>query len=251
MKLLMVALLFTLTSCGAKKIADNVGKAIGEGLTCGGSGIITSMFTETVSIDQKHIDLVNSELHGRPFSKSAFWSRLSRETRLSLNLHVNKELRTENEELIYQGVSLFFENLEQNGKESFEINARGKRIVIVNNSDRSVPVRGSCQGSEKDLAAVDTKKVIHESTLQRNLRCEVAGERFDLRIYQGHIVAVVKESIIAFSGAEAIRTENGDDLTVDALNGQGETLKLKLGWSAVEIRLFGKNRSLVGTGICR
>lgn len=246
MKFLMVALIISLASCGARKTDGSSGKTSGESLKCE----VPATVTGSVSIDQKQIETVRSELHGREFSKDAFWSRLSRETRLSLNLAINKQIGNSSEELIYKGVALFFENIEKNGKESFEINAEGKRIVIVNDGDSSAPVRGGCQENQKELAKIDTKKVIHESTLQRKLQCDVSGTNLELRVYQNHIVSVLENTIIGFSGAEAIRTENGDDISVDALNSAGETMKLNLGWTAIDIRLFGKTRSLVGTGKC-
>ena len=251
MKTALLFLLSTLVACN-EHVSKSLTGPVKNGQTAAQCEEIKS-FTE-IAIDQKQIEVVMAELQGREPSTASFWSRLSPETRIALNLHLNRHLRVEEEELVYQAASLFFNDQIHNPGSSYS----HRSVVLLYNGDRSAARHGICYRNEKEfrndkrLKAIDTSKLIRESTLQKSLKCEVSSEEIELRIYQQHVVTLIDDKIFAWSGGQLIRAENEETMTFEGLNPDQETLKLELNKNEkrIDLRLNGKTRSLVGTGSC-
>lgn len=245
--ILAVVSLLGLLSCN-EHVSTALKKSSAEKLTCQGGG--TSR--RAIVIDEKNIELVREDMMNRETERKSFWARLSRDTRISLNLLLNSQIGDLDETVVYKGAAMFFEKYPSDRTLNLVLNYNGKTMAFRDDHSPSTTVEPGCSEVVRDLQEIKVDRLIPASTLQAKLNCEVNQEKFALQIYKSSVVIVYGEENYSFTGGEAIRTDSESALTVVGLDPREQKLNLTLNrkTNAVKIDLAGINRSLSGTGSC-
>lgn len=251
MKLWIV--LFTLimvTSCGAKKKSSNEDQIFLPITTpCVVSDVAPQ--APTLKIDQAVVDNVLANLADRPFERDSFWRRLERQTRLRLNLALNKQMKDFQEDFLYKGVVLFFENLVKNPEQSFYFKTKARSVVFYTTAGSLKVTGGSCENQDRNIEAIDLSKVIPESTLEKKLNCYGPHMHVELSLYKDAVVVSKLFDVYSFSGGELIWNVLNGETRLEGLAPDQSTLRATISPGKVlVISLMGTSGSIVGTGMC-
>lgn len=253
---LFLSALLAFASCGKK--ANEVEKAVtqekGETLQCGSSSA-NKLVPPKIYLSREIIDKVEAEFQGRPFHRATFWNILSRETRLALNLELAANFEV-TEDVLYRAVVLYFENHLNAPDEDLLYRNSSIEVQIMDGSKKTNRLRVNCEDPMTSIAGIDISKVILSSTLIMDHDCKVYGTKFQLSLYDEHIVIKIGKELTSFSRAEIIRSKDSTYYKFTALNPEQRSLELslaqsldQLGKRRVYLRYSGLN-PVSGYGTC-
>jgi hypothetical protein len=247
----LILTLVVLSACGGKdKSSPNpVTEVHGDELTCEIGDV--SPLSPSVKIDKEIVALVMRDLEDRPFSREEFWDRLSRETRLELNLALNNQMKNWPEEFLYQGVVLFFEHQLKYPGQSFYLRTNSAYVVFYIDEESWKVTGGDCKDQGGAISGVGISKVIRQSTFERKLNCYGPRMHVELSLYKKAVIISKYFDVYAFSGGELIRTEFNGEITLKGLAPDQSTLRATISPGRVlDINLVGTSGAIVGTGMC-
>lgn len=250
MKLLPLFLtLVMISACGGKKHhhPKPVIEVTEDGLSCdvGEAG----QSAPTVKVEKDLLELIVRDLEGRPFSREEFWSRLHRNTRIELNIELNKQIKKIPEELVYKSIPLFVEHYQKNPEQSFYLRSGNNSVVFYSDEGSLKLPGGDCK--ETRVPETNLSHVIRESTLEKKLNCYGPQMHVEVSLYKNAVIFTKYFDAYVFSGAELIRTDVNGKVMLEGLAPDETTLTASISSGRVlEIRLVGTSGSIVGTGMC-
>ncbi len=247
----LILILMIVTACGGKDSSSSrpVIEVHGDELTCELEDVNPE--SPSVKIEKDIVALVLNDLNDRPFSREEFWGRLGRQTRLELNLALNKQMKDWPEEFLYQGVVLYFEHLLKSPGQSFYMRTK-ERFVVYYSDDESWKVTGGdCKDQAEAISGVELSKVIRHSGLEKTFNCYGPRMHVEMNLYKNAVVVSKYFDVYSFAGGELIRKEINGEIRLQGLAPDQSTLNATITPGKVlTISLNGISGSIIGTGMC-
>lgn len=247
----LILVLMIVSACGGKDSSSKkpVVEVHNDTLTCEIDDVNPE--SPSVKIEKETLAKVMRDLEGRPFSREEFWGRLSRDTRLELNLALNKQMNNWPEEFLYKGIVLYIEHLLTNPGQSFYLRTSSRYVVFFSDEESWKVTGGDCKDQESAISGVEISKVIRHSGFEKTLNCYGPRMHVELSLYKNAVIVKKYFDVFSFVGGELIRKEIGGETRLQGLAPDQTTLTATISPGKVlTITLNGNSGSIIGTGMC-
>ncbi len=246
-----ILILMMVSACGGKDSSSSkpTVEVHDDQLTCEIGDV--SPQSPSVKVEKETLAKVMRDLEGRPFSREEFWGRLSRDTRLELNLALNHQMKKWPEEFLYKGIVLYIEHLLNNPGQSFYLRTSSRYVVFYSDEESWKVTGGDCKDQESAIAGVEISKVIRHSTFEKTLNCYGPRMHVELSLYKNAVIVKKYFEIYSFVGGELIRKVINGETRLEGLAPDQSTLRATISPGRVlDIQLNGTSGSISGTGMC-